>query len=595
MLLMQQQEYKNSGNGLPEPNTFIGGVSSTITSASLLASKLSISESDIQNFTIVGNNIACLIDVDYSIEIQGFRAIGLNYYIDKDGYCISLNNQSFDRQDLNIIILPNAGIYGSGNFSVNQGFINHDIISIPKATPIGATASNENNFTRARINTLYTNSVNETNNGGLPDGDITGAESINNVKYSINLTSPNAINNLALDAVYATILKFSFTEPVSTNDIDYYLIFNGINFLGKITYQNPALKGFSSSTNYSELKAISLDEMGNISGFSNSISVTTITTDITDLALENSYGTALKLGWSFVFNSEIDEYEVYLDNVLNKTVTSQEAFITGLSLNTDYDIKVRGKYNNGDYTAYSNILTQTTDVSEDIPYGNIVSYWNFNSNSKDQVGSNNGLDTGISYIASGGIGNVADFTAGNTSTIQVADNDSLSFGNGTSDSPFTISLMVKFNITGASMLINKSNGSFREYDIFYDTGSNQLIWRIYNNGSTSSSIKVSYDWSANGQTTGVWYSIIGTYNGSGLNSGLKLYVDSLIVGSAATTGTYTAMLNSSSPIYIGKFATITAVSLNGYMDEISIFNKELNSSEVSEIYSKQQSGLALTE
>ena len=40
-----------------------------------------------------------------------------------------------------------------------------------------------------------------------------------------------------------------------------------------------------------------------------------------------------------------------------------------------------------------------------------------------EIGSNDGVDTSVSYVASGGIGNVGDFTAGITSKITVADDN----------------------------------------------------------------------------------------------------------------------------------------------------------------------------
>ena len=52
-----------------------------------------------------------------------------------------------------------------------------------------------------------------------------------------------------------------------------------------------------------------------------------------------------------------------------------------------------------------------------IPTNNIISYWKLNANSNDSVGSNDGTDNLISYVAGGVTGFCAYFTSYSNSSI----------------------------------------------------------------------------------------------------------------------------------------------------------------------------------
>lgn len=67
-----------------EPNTFIGGIGSAITSASALASVLGISETIIKGFKIVGSDVECAIVEAYDIQNSAFDGNNdITYYRDE--------------------------------------------------------------------------------------------------------------------------------------------------------------------------------------------------------------------------------------------------------------------------------------------------------------------------------------------------------------------------------------------------------------------------------------------------------------------------------------------------------------------------------
>jgi hypothetical protein len=79
--------------------------------------------------------------------------------------------------------------------------------------------------------------------------------------------------------------------------------------------------------------------------------------------------------------------------------------------------------------------------------------------------------------------------------------------------------------------------------------------------------------------TGRWYHGAMTYDGSNLN----LYLDSILDGTLATSGPidYTSTVNPR----IGMRATETAHAFNGYLDELSLYNRALTADEIAWKYS----------
>jgi len=166
--------------------------------------------------------------------------------------------------------------------------------------------------------------------------------------------------------------------------------------------------------------------------------------------------------------------------------------------------------------------------------------------------------------------------------VAVADADNLSFGNGTTDSPFSISAWVKMTDATRFRIVFKADNTTgnNEYGFFcdasdrinfilYDSTLSVTIGRYYNIGLTS--------------YQGTWIHLSATYDGSGSSTGLKIYLNgSRVDNTDSNSGSYTAMHNGNAPLEIGKFLTNRS---NGLMDEIAIFNSELSASDVSAISS----------
>ena len=263
-------------------NTFIGGVSSTISTSAQLATKLGISNNRITNFAIVGSDIKCKITGSYA-NTFGFYDNELTYYDDKDGLCTSagyirgcpnlyywntLNVTSFSSGYfgrecplLKEAIFPNIiNIYNSQFYESNC-----DLFYIPRATTLGSTVGDNQVFNGIFFldnvpKTIYCHPSLATNNAGAPDGDIAYAISQGaTVRYVTNFTAPNPVTTLSAGTVYNTAIQLNFTPPSSTNAIEYYECYvNGV-LKNTITASGQYITGLTPSTNYDiTLKAVDI-------------------------------------------------------------------------------------------------------------------------------------------------------------------------------------------------------------------------------------------------------------------------------------------------------------------------------------------------
>jgi len=360
--LFARQNFAKSAS-TPTYNTYIGGVSATISSASSLATKLGISVGAISNFTIVGSDIKCKITGSYGIPSNSFITTPITYWTDEGklitsvginqfvvlnsflGYdlnfenCTTINDASFSGARPNAYLLK-----GLTSMTGNPGISNtiSKIYYIPNCLNIGGTSGNDGVLSSISSGTVfYCHPSLATNNSGSPDGDLSNAISQGAViRYVTDFTAPSAVTTLAAGTIYNTAIQLNFTPPSSTNTIDYY--------------------------------------------------------------------------------------EVYKDGIYLKKIYASGEFITGLSASTSYDftlIAVDIFYNK---SSLSNILNTSTNTTSAVPTTGLISYYKLDANSNDSFGSNNGTDTSVSYV-SGKVSNAGSYNGtssksniGNPANLQIS-------------------------------------------------------------------------------------------------------------------------------------------------------------------------------
>ena len=163
--------------------------------------------------------------------------------------------------------------------------------------------------------------------------------------------------------------------------------------------------------------------------------------------------------------------------------------------------------------------------------------------------------------------------------VNISDNSNLSFGNGTTDSPFSISGWIKMDDISGFRLLNKYVGSTFEYSFGTGGAGNLQLYLL------SSASKYRARLQSTFLNTGQWYHIASTYDGRGgsnAQDGIKIYVDGVRVDdTSVSVGSYAAMINTTVPVHIGKLNTSYT---DGNIDEVAIFNSELSQSDITSIY-----------
>jgi len=164
----------------------------------------------------------------------------------------------------------------------------------------------------------------------------------------------------------------------------------------------------------------------------------------------------------------------------------------------------------------------------------------------------------------------------------IADANDLSFGNGSTDSAFSILVWVKMDDATSFPICEKVvNTDTREY-ILHVNGSDKLQFILYD-AADEDRIYVTSD-SAITANEGAWTLLVATYDGGGSASGITLYVnDSAVAATGGSAGTYVSMNNTSGALNIATF-TAAAAFADGKFDEFAIIPSELSAAQVTAIY-----------
>jgi len=248
---IQLFEYGKSRGANLAPNTFIGGISGTTNTAQLLADKLKnypsgsiFSAANIQNFSIVGDDIECYISTEYRIRQSAFNGVEITYFEDLDK-CKAMDIFSFSSaSNLEYVIFPVLDSIANYSASALQNFLNckqlktayfplcmyygPDLAQGGSAGgPIFDGAGNGYDFK------VYANNYFSTN----IDGDLTYVENVRggDVVYINNQTAPSPITDLSVGTIYGAAVQLNFTAPLgSTNAIDFYEVYANGRYKGRI-------------------------------------------------------------------------------------------------------------------------------------------------------------------------------------------------------------------------------------------------------------------------------------------------------------------------------------------------------------------------
>ena len=223
----------------------------------------------------------------------------------------------------------------------------------------------------------------------------------------------------------------------------------------------------------------------------------------------------------------------------------------------------------------------------------LISQWKLNDSANsttitDETGTNTGAmdDEGDNYTSThsvdGKTGNAIDFD-GTNDKIEIEDSASLSFGDGSDDSPFSISAWINMDdATDFSILTKRGvSGQFAEWAFFLDAAG-KLVIRLYDHGE-SPYIGKTYD-TALVFVEGVWLHVAMTYDATEASSGIKIYLNGAErVCADDEDGVYTSMHDEPQEIWIGYMERTAAYS-DGKIDNVMVFDRELTPAEITALY-----------
>lgn len=170
---------------------------------------------------------------------------------------------------------------------------------------------------------------------------------------------------------------------------------------------------------------------------------------------------------------------------------------------------------------------------------------------------------------------------GTNEYIDIADSSLLTFGNGTTDSPFSISAFVRMDDATTFRLFNK--GGSTTSNIEYNFGTNAgdaAFFQCYSNNPIGRLICTSTTTLTSQQ--GQWLHMVATYSGSATSAGLNMYLNGTIMAvTKGSTGTYESMEDQTG----AQIGTISGVNYaNGLISNVCVWSKELSAIEVEELY-----------
>ncbi|NIT99635.1 MAG: hypothetical protein GWN01_01425 [Nitrosopumilaceae archaeon] len=137
--------------------------------------------------------------------------------------------------------------------------------------------------------------------------------------------------------------------------------------------------------------------------------------------------------------------------------------------------------------------------------------------------------------------------------------------------PFSKAFWIKTTDSLVAVLTNGSAGEPR-YEIII-TGTNKLRFELFN----SSGNRIQKEWATN-VNDDVWHHCLITYNGNADESGINLYMDGKLDNGTVDENTLTSQILSTKELTVGA-RNDGSVNFNGLLDELKIWNYELNADE----------------
>jgi hypothetical protein len=289
--------------------------------------------------------------------------------------------------------------------------------------------------------------------------------------------------------------------------------------------------------------------------------------------------------------------KIYVNNVLkaSNTDTYNPVYYTGINLTTPTigNIKMPNGVQDSNYAFNGSKVDElniwnkeltSTEITELYKSGNGVFYQNnafYSTIVNDSLATYNGTAQGGLTYSTGKSGNAFTFN-GTNAYVQLPDN-ALNSLNGsfsvsawfkTSSSILNVDNYILNNLSANTWFNNGNGFGVEQYG-------NVLNFTIYNNTNTETVLGANYTFSTN-----TWYHVTATKLANG---NMNLYLNGSLVGTKVTSVNPTYLATVSKPcigaLNIPARGSVGYFAQSGFaVDELNIWNKELSSTEVTELY-----------
>ena len=175
--------------------------------------------------------------------------------------------------------------------------------------------------------------------------------------------------------------------------------------------------------------------------------------------------------------------------------------------------------------------------------------------------------------------------------VNVADANSLSFGNGTSDTPLSMEMWFRPNAMGRAQLLGKwGETANQEYRLQVVSGGSFRFDIRDNSANATTSVFTQNSYSS---LVGAWHHIAVTYDGrggAGSVNGITMYIDGLPVALVrVNNAAYVAMENGTDPVQIGREGPFWN-QFNGGLDDIRLWNVVRSAAQIQAAMSNELTG-----
>jgi hypothetical protein len=373
--------------------------------------------------------------------------------------------------------------------------------------------------------------------------------------------------------VFTTILQAGTPDNIQGTTCNFDFIFDGVQ-IGGSGFYNQEIINNNITIKYWNPPVVLNEFLPNPIG-DDDCSLTGINGEWVEIYNKTSNPLDL-IGW-YIKNAANDKIIIQSSNTLSgfTTIDAQESgsewlvlFMNGCILNNAGDTV--SLYNSNDILidSYTYALPEYNINNTPGQTNNLTGYWPLDDDIEDISGNtNNGTNNGAIFVSSpinGGLG-----FDGTNDYVEINDSSSLNITN-----QITMEVWIKpsttINSTNSNMrIIDKQNAYYLLFDYPGANGRLKLILRI--GGSYIDLSSITNNWNA-----GQWYHIVGTYNGSVMS----IYVNGVLENSKSKTGN---IENTNYNLFFGARAVsniVTNMFFDGVIDEIKIYDKALDFSEV---------------